>query len=163
MRRSAAGAMQGVGRNAAGESRGQRLLDRPRLRPAARIALVGAAPADAVMLLGDVGEVEEVREAARDRHSATRSASLAARSASVSNVRRRSRRAGSLGERAHALDALEERLALLPPQRFAEQFAEQPHVVAQRLVGVFAHKLIILRQMTGSRRGASEPALPSPE
>ena len=87
----------------------ERLVARADLRRRVRIALVDAAAPDPVMLLGDVGEREEVRERARDRQrlvdrhrsstpvSASKSASLPA--------------AGALRQRAHALDGLVERVA----------------------------------------------------
>ena len=88
------------------------------------------------MLFGDVGEVQEVREAARhgqrrlDRHRPQ-----------LVGQRARSRRPPvpvlrALGERADPLDPLEVRDALVAAQRFAEQLAEQPDVVAERLVRI---------------------------
>ncbi len=48
-------------------SRANASAQEPRCGAARRVAQVGAAPAHAMMLLGDVGEVEEVREGAGDR------------------------------------------------------------------------------------------------
>ena len=87
-----------------------------------------------MMLLGDVGEVQEVREAARDRQRRLDRHRPQLGGERLEPVRRR--HAGPLGERPHALHALEERLSFLAPQRLAEQFAEQTHVVAQRPVRV---------------------------
>ena len=114
--------------------RRQRFFDRRRLRTRARVTLVGAAPAHAMMLLGDVGQVQEMREAARDRQRRLDRHGAQLAGERFEAVRRRHPR--PLGERAHALDALEERLPFLAAQRLAEQFAEQAHVVAQRPVRV---------------------------
>ena len=135
---AADGAIQGVGRHSAREQAWQCFFNRRRLRARARVTLVGAAPAHAVVLLGDVGQVQEMREAARDgqRRLDRHGAQLAGER--LEAIRRGYPR--PLGERAHALDALEERLAFLPAQRLAQQFAEQAHVVSQgavRVVRVF--------------------------
>ncbi len=122
-------AVQVVRRHTGREQARQRFLDRGRLGSRARVALIGAAAAHAVVLLGDVGQVEEVRKAPRnrerrlDRHRAELAGQC------FESIRRR--HACAFGERAHALDALEERLAFLPAQRLAQQFAEQAHVVAE--------------------------------
>ena len=131
---AADGAVQGVGRHSGREQAWQGFFDRGRLRARARVTLVGPAPAHAVVLFGDVGQVQEMREAARDwqRRLDRHGAQLAGERFEA--VRRRYAR--PLGERAHALDALEERLPFLPAQRLAQQFAEQAHVVAQRAVRV---------------------------
>ena len=50
-----------------------------------------------------------------------------------------------LREGPHALHALVERLAFLTPQRLAEQPAEQPHVVAQRLM-----RIVLVHAAAGS-------------
>ena len=119
-------------RDAARQQPRQRLLDRRRLRPGPRIALIGAAPPHAVMLLGDVGEVQEVGEAARDRQRRLDRHGAQLGGQRLEAVSESPPTARALGQRPDALDALEERLPLLPPQRLAEQLAEQPHVVAQR-------------------------------
>ena len=154
--------MQGLGRNAAGNEPRERLLDRSLLRPAVRIALVGASPPHPMVLFRDVGKVEEVREAARDRHGGFGGHRLQFARERLELILSARAVPGSLRECAHALHPFEERHALLPPQCFAEQAAEQAHVVAQRLVGVFAHKLIILRQMTGSRTRSFRARAPEP-
>ena len=59
--------VQRVGRHASGQQAPERVLAGAALRRGARVALVGAAAADAVVLLGDVGEIQEVRERARHR------------------------------------------------------------------------------------------------
>ena len=79
-----------------------------------------------MMLLGDVGKVQEMREAARDRQhrfGGHRPQLRGERLEPVFNWCRR-RHAGPLGERPYAFHALEERLSFLAPQRLAEQFAE---------------------------------------
>ena len=58
--------------------------------------------------------------------------------------------ARAFGQGANALDALEERQPFLAPERFTQQAAEEPHVVAQRFMGVFGHDAIILRSIGSS-------------
>ena len=126
------------GDDAAREQAWQCFFNRRRLRARARVTLVGAAPAHAVVLLGDVGQVQEMREAARDRQRRLDRHGAQLAGERLEAIRRRYPR--PLGERAHALDALEERLPFLPAQRLAQQFAEQAHVVSQgavRVVRVF--------------------------
>ncbi len=152
---AADGAVQGVARHAARQQPRQRLFDRGRLRTGARIALIRPAPANAMMLFGDVGEVQEVREAARDRQRRFDRHRPQLAGERLEPVRRR--HAGPLGERAHALHALEERLPFLPAQRLAEQFAEQTHVVAQRPVRV-GSALSRARYHESPERGRYNPA-----
>ena len=73
--------VQPLRRDAAREQPREGVLARPALRRRQRIALIRAAPADAVMLLGDVGQVEEVRERARDRAARRRAAGATSSSA----------------------------------------------------------------------------------
>jgi hypothetical protein len=81
-----------------------------------------------MMLLGDVGEREELCERARDWHG--RLDWKAAQKAG--QILERGRVAGvcALGERADFLHSLEERLAFAGPQLLAEQLTKQPDVVA---------------------------------
>ena len=104
------------------------------LRAGAGIALIGATPAHAVVLFGDVREVEEVREAPRNRERGLDRHRPELAGQGLESIRRRDARA--LGERAHALHPFEERLSLLPPQRLAKELAEQPNVVAQGAVRI---------------------------
>ena len=89
------------------------------------------------MLLGDVGEVQELRERARDRkrrvdrHAAER-ARQALEVLALAG-------AGALGERAHAFHGEEQLLAFARLERIAQQFAEQPHVIAEWLVNIGSH------------------------
>jgi hypothetical protein len=46
-----------------------------------------------------------------------------------------------LRRRAHALDALEERVPFVAPQRVAEQAPEQPHVRAQRAMRIVGGRM----------------------
>ena len=123
-------AVQDIGRDPARQQTRQCFLDRPRLGTRARITLIRAAPAHAVMLFGDVCEIQEVREAARDRQRGLDRHRAQLVRQRLEPVRRRHARA--FGERAHAFHPLEQRLSLLAAQRLAQQFAEQPDVVAQR-------------------------------
>ena len=100
---AADGAVQGLSTRRSTGPR-ERFFDRGRLRTGARITLIRPAPANAMMLFGDVGEVQEVREAARDRqHRFDHRPQLGGER--LEPVRRR--HAGPLGERADALHALE--------------------------------------------------------
>ena len=112
----------------------------PRCGEARGIAQVGAAPADAVVLLGDVGQVEEMREGARQRdRGIDRQAGQHRRQLAEVAVGARAR---ALGQRAHVLDALEDRLARVRPQRLAEQLAEQPDILPQRLVRIVHVRIV---------------------
>jgi hypothetical protein len=91
------------------------------------------------VLFGDVGEVQEVGEGARDRERGVdrHGAQLAAkRFEPVGGGLRAAAGPSAFREGAHALDPLEERLAFMAPQRFAEQSAQQSDIVAQRLMGI---------------------------
>ncbi len=70
----------------------------------------------------------------------------------VEAVRARGRRAPPLfRERAHGLDALEQRLTFLLLEHIAEELAKQAHVVSDWLVRVFeAHRTIILHCLAGA-------------
>ena len=101
-------------------------------------ALVLAAAADAVMLLGEVDDLEIVRE--RARHP-LRIGHVERRDGLPQRRRRLVPRgagggAPALGESPDALFEIEERLALLLDERLAENVAERRHVAAQRLRGV---------------------------
>ena len=98
-----------------------------------------------MVLLGDVGEVEEVREAPRDRERRLDGHRTELGGQRLESVRRRHARA--LGKRAHAFHPLEEWLALLPAQRFPKELAEQPDVVAQGA----------MRVVSGFSRGCHNP------
>ena len=133
MRRPQTASIERVGRQPAARSRGSASsIDAGCGRRRARA--IGAAAADAVVLLGDVGQIEEVREAratgsAASTGIARSSPASVSKSSSPAAVR-------ALRERAHPLDPLEQRLALVAAQRVAQQLAEQPHVVAKRLVRI---------------------------
>ena len=99
-----------------------------------RVSLVVAPAADAVVLLGDIGEREEVGERAGDvpgRRNRKRG-QLALEGLLILHAAL----TGALRERAHALDRLKELLALELLQRVAEDGAQQADIVAERLVGV---------------------------
>ena len=106
-------------------------------------AFAGAVPkirtpsADPVMLLGDIGEVEELRERARD-----------GKRFLDGHLLEQPRQRGEVGvaaasrflrQRAHALHAIEGRLAFLSPKRFAQQLPKQAHVVSQGFGQLVAH------------------------
>ena len=112
-----------------GERIGQRLARHPPL------GLVLAAAADAVMLLGDVGELEEQRERAQDGPLPIEPEGrdrLAERAPRASGAR-------VAGKGADPLLVVEEILALLLDEHAPEQVAEQAHVGAES--GVGGHRL----------------------
>ena len=128
------GIAQVGGRQPGRDQPAERLLARAALRRQVRRLLVGAAAADPVVLLGDVGEVQELREGARHRQDLVHRhpAELGRQRVEGAGVAR----AAGLGEGA---DALHQGEALLPfprADRLPEQLAEQPDVVAQGLVGI---------------------------
>ena len=121
------------------EQPGQRFFDRSQLWTAAELALQLPAPPHAVMLFGDVGEVEKVGEAPRHgqrRGHRHRPQLFGERFEVVAGAAA----ARPLRQRADPLDPLVVRNALVAAQCFAQQFAEQPHVVAERLVRIAGHR-----------------------
>ena len=102
---------------------------------------MGTSASNPVVLLRDVGEVEEVAEGARQR----RGGISGQRGQNVSELAgmRGAAGAAGLGERAHPLDGVEKRRPLRSAQRLAKQLPQQPHVIAQRLVRIGDHLLIV--------------------
>ena len=86
------------------------------------------------MLLGDVRQVEEVREGARDgqRFVEREVRELVGQDQKVGVMAG----APALGECAHPFDRIEEPVPGLRPQRVAQQLSEQPHIVAERFVRI---------------------------
>ncbi|MCY1404607.1 hypothetical protein D9M71_198200 [compost metagenome] len=93
------------------------------------LRLVGLAPADAVVLLGDIGEVEELVERPRHRQQFVLGQAVQGRG----ELPRAFRRAapGGLGALADQLDLVEEARAILVADGLAEQLAQLVHVLAQ--------------------------------
>ena len=135
------GVVQRLGRHARREEARQHLFDGSLLGPALWIALTLAAPPHAVVLFGDVREVQEMREAAGDRQRGLHR-HLAQFAGELLEIVGRAGRTGAppLRQRADALDTVEVRVALVAAQRLAQQLAEEPDVVAQRLVRIVAHQ-----------------------
>ena len=102
-----------------------------RLARNAPLGLVLAAPADPVVLLGDVDELEEERE--RSQHGGL--ALEAEPGDRVAERDARASRACIAGERANPLLVVEELLALLLDEHAPEQIAEQANVGAECGVG----------------------------
>ena len=96
-----------------------------------------APPAYPMMLLGNVGEGQKVRERTRHRHG--RVDGHIAQHVCEEIERAGLARVRSLGDAAHPFDAIEQRLSFVRSQRFAEQFTEQVDVVAKRFVWVRIH------------------------
>jgi hypothetical protein len=89
------------------------------------------------MLLGDVGEIEELRERARDGQRFL-----------DGHLLEQPRQRGEVGvaaaarflrQRTDALHAIEGRLAFLSPKRFAQQLPKQAHVVSEGFGQLVAH------------------------
>jgi hypothetical protein len=133
---------QRVSRNALVPEPLKRFGARPLLRPPCRVPRMIASAADPVVLLGDIGQVEKMSERAGD---CARRADwhLAKKLGDVVEIGIVARPPGPLGGLAHAFHALEQRLALVAAERQAEQLAEEPHVVPQRLVRIGRHRRIV--------------------
>ncbi len=128
---AADGLVQPVGRDAGGDEPAKRLVARSDLGRRGLVALIVAAAPDAMVLLGDVGQVEEVGEGARDRQRLVDGHLL-----EDAGQRRKvgvAAAARLLGQRADPLDQVEDRLALVAPQRLAQQLAQQPDIFPQCL------------------------------
>ena len=96
-----------------------------------------------MVLLGDVGEVQEVREGARQRDRRVhRQAGQHRRQLAEVAVGAGAR---TLRQGPDLLDALEHRLTSVRPQRLAEQLAEQPDVLSQRLVRIAVRVSTVFR------------------
>ena len=148
--------IQPVRPNRGGQSR-ECLFDRSHLGRRARIALMHAAPADAIVLLGDVGQVQELRERARDRQRGVHRHGgelLGQLGEGVSRFRPRAG-AGALGARAHPLDTLIEGFPFLADERVAEQLAEQPDIISQRLRRLRDRRRLLENHDTGAGRSDS--------
>ena len=126
---------------------GERLARHPAL------GLVLAAPADPVVLLGDVDELEEERERPQDGTLTLE----AERGDRVAERTPRSAGARVARERADPLLLVEEVLALLLDEHPPEQVAEEAHVGAER--GVGRHRLSLEKRRRGltGLRGRSVP------
>ena len=96
-----------------------------------------AAAMHAMVLLGDVGQRQEMRERAgdrqrrRDRHVAQQP---------IDMLELAVERARPLGCLAHLLDLVENLIPFVMPQHASQHFAEQAHVVSQWLVGISMHQ-----------------------
>jgi hypothetical protein len=101
------------------------------------LPLIVAASPNAVVLLGDVRQGQEVRERARYRQRVVERQILEHLVEGLEVVRVALAR--PLGQGSHSLDHLEEMVALLCPKRFAEEVAQQVDVVAEWLVRIRAH------------------------
>ena len=93
------------------------------------------------MLLGDVRKIQEVRECARQRRRGFDRERCEERR-QFRELRLIARTRG-LRQRANALDGLEQLLAAASPEGLAEEFPQQPHIIAQRLMRVGDHLLIV--------------------
>jgi hypothetical protein len=92
-----------------------------------------------MVLLRDVGQVQEVREGAgeRDRRINREPPELGGQGLKVA--------IGAcprgLGDCAHALDRLEQPRSLVFAQRFAQEFSQEADILSQRFVRIGLHRL----------------------
>ncbi len=136
--------VQRVGRDAGAAEASKRFVARADLRKRLRVAFVEPAAADPVMLLGNVRQREEVRERPRDGQRFVDGHALedAGQRVEIRIVPA----ASALRQRTDPLDGFIERVVLLPPQRFAQQFAQQPHIVPQGFREILGHGGSVLRR-----------------
>ena len=133
-------AASAVGRDPCLPQSRERLGGGAALRLPVRIARMVAAAMHAVVLLGDVGQRQEMRERAGDgqrrcdRHVAQQP---------VDVLELAVERARPLGGLAHLLDLLEDLVPFVMPQHAPEHLPEQAHVVSQRLVRIDNHAEIL--------------------
>lgn len=120
--------------------------------------LVRPAPADTVVLLGDIGQVEELVEGPRHRQQFVFLEPVEGGGELLGALRGTA--AGSLGALADQLDLVEEPRAVLLADGVAEQFAQLVDVLAQARIDL-RHDLSPLR--VGNQLGSGAPALTSPQ
>ena len=130
------GGGQRVGGDTALAQSREGLGGRSALRPPVRIARMIAPAMHAMVLLGDVGQRQEMRE--RAGHGQRRGHRHVAQQP-IDVLELAVERARPLGRLAHLLDLLEDLVAFVMPQHAAEHLAEQAHVVSQRLVRIDTH------------------------
>jgi hypothetical protein len=123
-----------VGRRGALQNLQEDLLEGSALALRRVLALVVAAAADAVVLLGNVGERQKVRERPRHRHRhldrQVAHRLLEQRHPVLAPLPR------LLGDAADALDRLEEGIPFARPDRVAQHAAEHRHVFAEPLMRI---------------------------
>ncbi len=131
--------VQPLRRDAAGNQSPERLVAGSDLWRRIWRAKIRPPATDPVMLLGDIGEIEELRERARD-----------GKGFLDGHLLEQPRQRGEVGvaaasrflrQRADALDPIERRLAFLSPKRFPQQLPKQAHVVSQGFGQLVAHVL----------------------
>ena len=138
------------------------------MRLAVRIAGVIATPVHAMVLLGDVGKRQEVRKGAgngqrrRNRHPSQemiRTRRIRLRAAFGQRYGGQAYRAqfgsSSLCRFAHPLDVLEQFITLVMPQHAAEHFSKRAHVIAQRLMRIGLHRVMV-QDYEGTQRSQSK-------
>ena len=128
--------VQRVARHARPLQPRQRLVDRSRLRRCGRIALVGTTSSYAMVLFGDIGEIQEVRESPRNRERLSERHGRQLVRQLVERLTPLTGRSSRLCRIANLLDPLVECVSCLMTERLPQQGPEQPHVVAQRLVRI---------------------------
>ena len=131
--------VQSRGRHPACHEPAERLFRRAALGTRARIAEIGATAADAMMLLGDVRQVQEVCERAGERNRGVDRQLLELGGQRLEVAIRA--RAGRLGHGADALDGLEQPIAFVGAERVAQQLAEEPDILSQRFVRIDLHRV----------------------
>ena len=136
--------------DAGGDQARERFLARPRLRLPVGLARVLAAAAHAMMLFGDVGERQKMREGPRNRHCGRQGQAAQQIGETIEVIAAALVRA--LRDRAHLFDAIEEGVAFARAQRLPKKLTEQPHTVAERCMGI-AHQ-------RRTREGVRPPCIP---
>ena len=130
------GRVQRVRADAAREQPREGFLARSALRRGRGIAQVRPSPAHAVVLLGDVGQRQEMGKGARDgdRRFDGQCPQKLRQRVQVAIAAR----PAALRQCAYALDDIEERRVLTQLERLSKKSAEQSHVVSKPFVGVSA-------------------------
>jgi hypothetical protein len=113
----------------------ERFVERSRLRRRRGILLTLTPPPDALMLFGDVREREEMSECPRDRHRGIdwKSPQELDERFMIAIV------AGppALRKRTDLLDSFEQAHASPLTQRLSEHLSQKPHIVSERLLGIW--------------------------
>jgi hypothetical protein len=131
-----------VRRNAAATQPGKRFGCRTLLGVTLRISGVIAAASLAMVLLGNICEVQEMRESARhgervaDGHVREQACELVESRLLFGS-------SGPFGNLAHLLHAIEKRLPFMVAEHPPQQLSKEPHIVSQRPVRIGAHPIIL--------------------
>jgi hypothetical protein len=140
---------QRVGRDAGAAQPPKRLGARSTLGAAVRIAGMVSPPMNAVVLFGNVGERQKMRE--RPRHGQRRIDGHLSQQ-SIEALELGIAAAGIFRRFAHTFDPLENLIAFVMTQHSSEQLAKETHVITQRLMRIVTHPAILLDHRAEARR-----------